>query len=90
MKRLNTEIFIEKSRKIHNNKYDYSLVDYKNVRTLVKIICPNCGVLEQLPWTHMKGIGCAKCYCLTNNKFIEKSKKIHDNIIEKLNDMFNR
>lgn len=46
MKRLNTEIFIEKSRKIHNNKYDY------NIRLL--------------------------------------TIKYDDNIIEKLNDMFNR
>jgi Zn finger protein HypA/HybF involved in hydrogenase expression len=79
MKKLNKDIFIEKSNKIHNNKYNYELVEYKNVRTLVKIICPNCGVFEQLPWTHMKGIGCAKCHLLTKEKFIEKSNMIHNN-----------
>lgn len=77
MKKLNREIFIEKSNKIHNNKFDYSLVEYKNVRTPVKIICSNCGVFEQLPWTHMKGIGCSNCNLQTKESFIEKSIKKH-------------
>ena len=79
MKKLSKEDFIEKSKNIHNNKFNYDLVDYKNVRTPVKIICPNCGEFEQLPWTHMKGIGCAKCNILTTKKFIERSNKIHNN-----------
>lgn len=82
MKRLDKETFIKKSKEIHNNKFDYSLVEYKNVRTLVKIICPNCGIFEQLPWTHMKGIGCSKCQNLTNEKFIEKSNVKHNNKYE--------
>lgn len=32
MKRLNTAIFIEKAIKIHGNKYDYSISEYKNIR----------------------------------------------------------
>lgn len=35
--------FIEKSKKIHGDKYDYSKVDYKNSKTGVKIICPIHG-----------------------------------------------
>jgi len=78
MKKLCKEDFIEKSTIIHNNKFNYDLVNYKNVRTKVKIICPNCGEFEQLPWSHMKGIGCSKCNLLTTNKFIEKSNIKHN------------
>ena len=73
MKRLNNSIFIEKSNEVHNNRFDYSLVEYKNVRTPVKIICKSCGVFVQLPWTHMKGIGCVSCNYQTKDTFIEKS-----------------
>ena len=38
MTKLNKEEFIEKARKIHNNKYDYSQVEYKNTGIKVKII----------------------------------------------------
>jgi hypothetical protein len=57
----NTEIFIEKANKIHNNKYDYSLVNYKNNHTKVKIICPKHGIFEQRPGSHLMNIGCHYC-----------------------------
>ena len=77
MKKLNKEQFVKKSRLVHGDKFNYDLVEYKNVRTFVKIICPNCGVFEQLPWTHMKGVGCLKCNLQTKDKFIEKSITKH-------------
>lgn len=80
MKKLNNDIFIFKSNEIHNNKFDYSLVKYKNVRTPVEIICKKCGVFSQLPWTHMKGIGCIRCNYQTKDTFIEKSISKHGNI----------
>jgi very-short-patch-repair endonuclease len=55
------EKFLKKAAKVHNNKYDYSLVDYKNVNTKVKIICPEHGVFEQRPSGHLEGKGCSKC-----------------------------
>ena len=77
MRKINKEIFINKSKIIHGEKFDYTLVDYKNVRTKVKIICSNCGVFEQLPWVHMKGNGCSKCQNLTKETFINNSTKVH-------------
>lgn len=53
--------FIERSNIIHKNKYDYDLVDYRNNRTKVKIICPNHGEFEQIPKHHLNGVGCPKC-----------------------------
>ena len=52
-----TEYFINQAREVHGNKYDYSLVDYKNGVTKVKIIGPN-GIFEQSPSNHLNGQGC--------------------------------
>jgi len=48
-KKLTTDEFIEKSKKIHGNKYDYSKVCYVNNRTKVCIICINHGEFNQEP-----------------------------------------
>jgi hypothetical protein len=79
MKKLNKDIFIQKSNEYHNNKFDYKLVDYKNLRTKVKIICPSCGVFEQSPDSHMRGFGCSKCNIQTKDTFINKALKKHNN-----------
>ena len=57
-----TEEFIEKAKKIHNNKYNYSLVDYNNAHTKIKIICPVHGVFEQRPYAHLQNNACPKCF----------------------------
>lgn len=76
-----TEGFIKKSKAIHGKKYNYSLVEYKNNYTKVKIICSKHGVFEQSPANHYK-YGCVKCsgkYLFSNEEFIELSKIIHGN-----------
>lgn len=60
-KRKNTEEFILDAKKVHGEFYDYSLVDYKNKSSLVKIICPIHGVFEQRPENHLMGRGCSLC-----------------------------
>ena len=94
-KRRTTQEFIEIAQKIHNNKYDYSLTEYKNKESKVKIICPIHGVFEQQPNLHLRGSGCPKCsyiyrgnlYKKTLNEFINESNKIHNNFFsyEKFN-----
>lgn len=56
-----TEQFISECKKIHNDKYDYSLVEYYNWKTKVKIICPYHGEFEQNPLSHKQGTGCPTC-----------------------------
>ena len=78
--KLTTKIFIERAKKIHNDKYDYSLVEYNNYEIKVKIICPNHGTFEQAPASHLKGCGCSKCSQKekhTIEYFLEMSEKIH-------------
>lgn len=72
--------FIKESKKIHGNKYDYSLVNYKNGRTNIKIVCPIHGIFEQAPSNHLQGKGCKYCggtAAIDTNIFIEKSKLIN-------------
>jgi len=82
-----TEKFVEKSKKIHGNKYDYSKVNYENAQTKVEIVCPKHGSFFMKPNNHISGKqGCPKCAFggLTFNRsntdeFIKKAKKIHGN-----------
>lgn len=61
-KRKDTIIFIEQSKKIHENKYDYSLVEYIDSTTKVLIICNKCkNEFPQKPNTHLQGHGCPFC-----------------------------
>ena len=59
--RLTTEIFITKANLVHQNKYDYSLVDYIDGNTKVTIICPKHGEFSQVSSNHLYGIGCTYC-----------------------------
>ena len=64
--KLNNEKFIEKARKIHGDKYDYSKVNYINSTTPVEIICPDHGSFWMTPKEHLrgnrgKGRGCPYC-----------------------------
>lgn len=85
--RSNTEEFIEKARKIHGDKFDYSKVEYINNKTPVCIICPIHGEFWQRPDAHLHGNGCEKCsyeFSLrsphkTKDSFIEDAIQIHGN-----------
>lgn len=73
-----TEEFIEESKTIHEEKYDYTLTEYKNNRTKVKIICPKHGVFQVTPNSHLsKKTGCRECNKGQIEDFLVKSKKIH-------------
>ena len=63
--------FIKKANEIHDNKYDYSLVEYKANHYKVKIICKIHGVFEQKPNSHLSYIGCPKCNLSKGEMFIE-------------------
>jgi hypothetical protein len=83
--KVGTDKFIERSTKIHNGKYDYSLVDYKRSDTKVKIICPIHGIFEQLPQSHLKGNGCHQCsgkQRKTTEQFIKEAKEVHGDLYD--------
>ena len=71
--------FILKAREIHGDKYDYSLVEYKNNKTKVCIICPVHGEFWQKPNNHLIGQGCPYCggtHKYTTNEFITKAREV--------------
>ena len=79
------DYFIKKSKLIHGNKYNYSLVNYIKNNNKILIICPEHGNFEQTPSAHLTGHGCKNCSTLvTSNKqrfttkeFIIKAKQVH-------------
>lgn len=85
--RKDTSYFIKSARKVHKDKYDYSLVDYKQNKILVKIICPIHGEFEQTPNSHLTNGGCRKC---GREKADEETRqKRTDNFIFKANTVHN-
>jgi very-short-patch-repair endonuclease len=82
LQKSNTINFIEKSKQIHGDKYDYSNVDYINVKTKIIIVCNSCKIsFSQVPNTHLCGHGCRKCA----NKLSSDKKRIHttESIVQK-------
>ena len=73
--------FINTSNEIHNNKYDYSKVNYTKMNEKVIIICKDHGDFEQTPSNHITHEqGCQKCannYLSNTTEFIEKAIKMH-------------
>ena len=58
---LGTECFIQRATIKHENRYDYSQVEYKNLVCAVKIGCPVHGLYYQKPREHLAGNGCPLC-----------------------------
>lgn len=56
-----TAQFIEDSRAIHGNRYDYSESVYISSQLPVTIICPTHGKFLQAPANHIAGNGCQIC-----------------------------
>ena len=55
-----TEEYVGKCKEIHQDKYDYSLVNYISSSDKVTIICPEHGPFEQIARNHLFGQGCPK------------------------------
>ena len=87
-RKFNLEEFINKSKEVHGNKYDYSKVNYINSRTNIIIICPEHGEFFPSPGNHINSkSGCPKCSIIeqhedqkkTLEEFIKDSRKVHGN-----------
>jgi len=79
--------FIEKARKIHNDKYGYQKFDYQGAIIPGIITCPSHGEFKQRPNNHLSGSGCKKCMYEKQaldrkksiNTFIKEANKINNN-----------
>ena len=72
-RRLTTDQFVEKARKIHFDKYDYSKTRYISSNKEVCIVCPKHGEFWKKPTYHIYGTrnGCAKCCYSKGEMFVE-------------------
>lgn len=77
------QTFIDKSKKIHGDTYDYSRSIWTNSRTKLCIICKTHGPFMQNPQLHWNGYGCSKCGYTklrkTKEEFIAEANKNHNN-----------
>jgi hypothetical protein len=68
--KLTTESFIQRARKVHGDKYDYSLVNYVENKIKIKIICKkHNSIFEQQAVPHLQGSGCPIC-CFSHGERI--------------------
>jgi very-short-patch-repair endonuclease len=83
--RMTLDEFIQKAKKVHGDKYNYSLVEYRDRTEKIKIICSLHGEFMQRPKLHLKGHGCYHCgnitlalhSSFTTEEFIAKAKAVH-------------
>lgn len=68
-----TEEFITEANLIHENKYNYSLVNYLQSKNSVPIICKTHGTFYQTPDKHLQGQGCYKCNLSKGEHEIKKT-----------------
>jgi very-short-patch-repair endonuclease len=81
-RRSNTDEFIEKAKKVHGDKYDYSKVDYINMHTKVCIICESHGEFQQTPGSHLQGRGCPLCVNKTEAKLYGQLVKKYPTLLK--------
>lgn len=79
----NRDSFIAKAKKVHGDKYDYSLVDYVDSYTKVKIIDPNYGPFLITPNSHLNGRGSWEGRTDKINKTKRKNNTFHSSSNEK-------
>ena len=73
---------MKKSEKVHGDKYDYLLVEYKTSHEKVSIVCKEHVAFNQKDNGHLNGKGCPTCagnIKLTTKDFINKINVIHGN-----------
>lgn len=81
-KRMTPDEFFRSAANVHDNKYDYSKSEYKNMNEKICIICPEHGEFWQTPLAHLHGKqGCPKCSHrgLNREEMIDEFNKIHGN-----------
>ena len=81
--RSTTETYIQDAVAVHGDRYDYSLTQYENTVTKVKIICKIHGLFEVLPADHLR-TNCSKCYHeslrYSTDDFVARARLVHGDL----------
>lgn len=83
-KKCTNEEFIEKSKRVFGDRYDYSKVEYKGNKIKVQLLCKKHGSFFVRPDTHLtRKAGCKKCAMIKiadlnkNKNWLNDFKSIH-------------
>lgn len=87
MKKIQPEIWIERFKSVHGNKYDYSKSIFDSNLSKILIKCNHClSEFNQTQFAHYRNkAGCPKCACIARSKhfslgieeFLKRAKEIH-------------
>lgn len=78
------EEFVRKANIVHDNKYDYSKVEYRGSNVKVCITCPKHGDFWQSAYAHLQGQGCPEC---AHEEYSESKKTPLADMIAMFNDV---
>ena len=89
-RKLTKKEVIERFKKVHGDKYDYSLVEYEGANNKIKIRCFLHGSFQQIPFEHWSGQGCPQCGILkrrnsrrkTTEEFIVEANLVQDDFYD--------
>lgn len=84
-KKLTNQEVVSRCVSVHGEKYNYSLLKYKDYDSKVTIVCKNHGKFKQTPHAHLEGQGCPSCgfnkatqiHFLSNEEFLLRAHKVH-------------
>ncbi len=86
--KVTTPQWIDAAIQVHGDRYDYAKANYVNARTKIIIVCKEHGEFEQIPNSHLAGMGCKKCGdrfrgdlgSSNSEEFVKKAKLIHGDL----------
>ena len=78
-KKATQEEVIAAFHQTHDNRYDYSMMEYVSSSVKIKVLCIQHGMFEVTPRHHKKGVGCRQCYFdsqkTSKEEFLRRSKE---------------
>jgi hypothetical protein len=77
---------LAKFKDAHNDRYDYSLTEYKGQQTPVIIVCKSHGEFLQKPEYHWSGSGCPTCY--HQDRRGASQRDTLESVVEKIKNQF--
>lgn len=85
MRKLTTDVFIERSKHIHGNHFTYENTFYVNNNTLITVTCQVHGDINVRPDHHLKGHMCKQCSVshasknklITVEVFLNRAEEVH-------------
>jgi very-short-patch-repair endonuclease len=84
MKKLNKKEVINRLNELFNNKYNYSLLKFKNTKSHVDIICPVHDIFHKRLDKHLSGEGCPYC---SRKKVNDKLRKKQEDYLKECNEV---